>query len=217
MKKLMLIICTIMLLCTLTGCIFYDRLSSKRKMISEVTSSLPNAKFIKVEKNKKAKNNIYYFYNNGVEFTVKNYLNRGELSLTYDERNSDNYMSSVTTMKLTELDKLLNKYPSIRKTCSSCYDSFYFKISEYQNFDILSKFINEYINIVEEYLPYKEGIIDSTFYIALDFNAKYTDISLKESLCIDNLDNIRSNFVNELRENYLKYVKEGYIEDNTIS
>ena len=226
MKKYLLFIGCLLWLCLITGCYFDDKLSSKEAIINSVKMSLPNADFIRMEevnkhsiKDRGETFNVYYFNNGGIEFTVEDYLYKGEYSFTYEENISDTYMEKVYDKKSVELTNLVNKYSGIEEVFD--YGAFYFTPLNYQDFDNLDKFLNEYLNLLKEYLPYSEGPINSDFSISLSIpNIELygpEKMFIHKYLYIDTFEEVKNNSVKELQEMYLKNVKLGYIKDNTIS
>lgn len=206
---------------------FDDKLSSKEIIINNVKISLPNSKFVKLEEkiddnqhDKIGDFNTYYFTSNGVEFTVGNYLYKDEYSPIYEEKISDTYMENVWVIKNNELNTLFNKYPEVKETFDSDYNGLRFTPANYKDFSNLDKFLDEYIEILKNYLPYKNGTIVSNITIAISLpNIELygpKNMSTTKPLYIDNLEGLKNNIIKELQEKYLQNVKLGYIEDDTI-
>lgn len=122
--------------------------------------------------------------------------------------------------KSVELESLFNKYSNIKITLND-YDAIYFTPVNYQDFETLNKFLDEYLDLLKEYLPYESGLIDSDITIALDIpNIELYGLekmSINKPLYVDTLEEVKNNSIKELQEKYLKNVELGYIEDNTIN
>lgn len=228
MKKYLFVVCCLLLVFAITGCSFDEKLSSKEEIINDVNLSLPDAKFIKLEEktddeeqDKFGNSNVYYFNDNGIEFTVTNYLYKGEYSFTYEEKISDTYMENVWKQKSIDLENLFNKYSGIEKVWDAEYNAIYFTPANYQDFNSLNKFLDEYLGLLKEYLPYQNGSIYSKINIALVIpNIELygpENMSINKPLYIDTLEEVKSNSIKELQDKYLKNVELGYIEDNSIN
>ena len=224
MKKYLIFICCLLWGFLITGCYFDDKLSSEEDIINQVKLSLPNAKFIKSEEidvlelDHITKEIDYHFNANGIDFTVSNYLYLDEYAWTAEEQISDTYMEKVWDKKSMELENLINKYSGIKEVFD--YGAFYFTPLNYQDFDNLDKFLNEYLNLLKEYLPYSNGPINSDFSIALSIpnTELYSpeNMFISKYLYIDTFDEVKNNSVKELQEMYLKNVKLGHIEDKNL-
>lgn len=224
-KQLSLSLICIMLLFLITACSFDDKLSSKEDVINNVKLSLPNAKFIKLEEIDVSESDYitkeidYHFNINSINFTVSNYLYLDEYAWTAKERVSDTYMENVWNKKSIELEDLFDKYSGVEKSID--YGAIYFTPVNYQDFDTLDKFLDEYLDLLKGYLPYENGSIESDITIALDIpNIELygpEKISINKPLYVNTLEEVKNNSIKELQEKYLKNVELGYIEDNTIN
>lgn len=228
--------CFIFLICVFLfkACTMDEVLSSKEEVIAGVKTALPNAEFIKREEifiegdganDEVGKYYEYYFVNKDIEFTVSNYLYKDELSFKYEEEVRNNYIECLHNEKSAELDALLDKFPMIDRNRLDSSVNIYFTLANYQDFDILSEFLEEYFDIFKDYLPYENKSSDVNFIdITIFINISLLDVqdynlikmNVAEDLYIDALDNIKSSTINKLKELYIKNVELGYIEDNTI-
>ena len=218
MRKNLFVICCLLLVFVITGCSFDDKLSSKEEIINSTNLSLPNAKFIKLEEidvsgvDHFTKQINYHFNVNNINFTVSNYLYLDEYAWTEKEHVTDTYMENVWNKKSIELEDLFDKYSGVEKSIN--YDAIHFTPMNYQDLDTLDKFIDEYLNLLKEYLPYENGLIYSDITIALVIprDALYSpkSISVNKPLYIDTLQDVRNNSINELKEQYKTNVKSWY-------
>ena len=225
MKKYLFVVCCLLLVFVITGCSFDDKLSSKEEIINSVNLSLPDAKFIKLEEidvsgsDHITKEIDYHFNINSINFTVSNYLYLDEYARTAKEHVSDTYMENVWNKKSIELEGLFDKYSGVEK--STDYGAIYFTPVNYQDFDTLDKFLDEYLDLLKGYLPYENGSIESDITIALDIpNIELygpEKMSINKPLYVDTLEEVKNNSIKELQEKYLKNVELGYINDNTIN
>lgn len=210
MKKFLTLTILLVLFC-LTGC---AELQEEETMIQNISECIPNAEYIKVEKDDGGEEsnggNIYYFKGKDFDFVVEDFIYSNPGGLPYNDQETD-YYQKLLELKNDEINAIKEKYNFEIVIQDEWMSGLEIEciVNSFGDIKDSFGFCTDVYNLLKEHLP-KETT--ELFPCECELNIRIEDVENEYGLYLNNMN---LNFVQnqyKIKKEYVAFTEEYYVE-----